>query len=94
MEMIKYSYKQIRHILAWEGYQMELIRKYKQHVSHYNILDKDGNIIFNNVSLNWIRWRMTKLGYPADFDPLPSKKRRKTIIRYDKENDMMYFDYE
>lgn len=94
MEMIKYSYKQIRHILEWQGYKMELLWNYKQRVSRYNILDHEGNVVFKGVTLNWLRWRFTNLGYPSDFDPVPSRIRKKTIIRYDKENDMMYFDKE
>lgn len=92
MEMIKYSYHQIRHILAKENIRLEKIWRYKERTTHYNIIDKNGDIIAKNVTLNWIRWQFTKFGYPADYDPAP--KRRKKVIRYNKELDIMYFDIE
>lgn len=74
MTMIHYSYKQIRHILADQNLYLEKIWRYKERTAHYNIRSYDGSIIAENVTLNWIRLKFTKLGYPSDFDPSPPIK--------------------
>ena len=77
MPMIRYSYTQIRHILAEQEMYLERIWRYKERVTHYNVRDYRGNIVSENVTLNNIRYRFTQLGYPEDYDPVPLKGKRK-----------------
>jgi len=67
--MNKYGYWQIKHILESQGLRMELVPRYKQRTSRYNIYDADDNLIEREVTLNFIRCRFTKLGYPIDYYP-------------------------
>lgn len=73
MSMIYYSYPQICHILESQGLYLEKIWRYKERTVHYNIRDDTGTIVAENVTLRWIRYKFTELGYASDFDPIPPR---------------------
>ncbi len=78
MKKIEYSYKQIRHILGEQNLYLETLYHYKERIRHYNVrkIDTD-EIVLENVTLNYLRYRLTWQGYPADYDPgLPQKSRK------------------
>lgn len=70
----KYSYWQIRHILAEWNYKLERIPIYKDRIGHYNILDKKQNPVVQHATLNQIRLLLTKLGVPVNYDPHSPQK--------------------
>lgn len=89
-----YSYHQIRHILQENGLKLDRIWRYKERTTHYNIVNEKNEIIAKDITLNWIRYQFTEYGYPIDYYPSPPKKRRRTILVYDKELDMLFFEKE
>ena len=64
MGAIPYSYQQIKNTLKKHGLRLEKLWIYKERITKYDILDKEGNILISKISLNQIRWIFTIIGIP------------------------------
>lgn len=80
MGVTPYSYQQIKRELQEHGLRLEKLWLYKQKITKYDILDKDGNILVHKLSLNQIRWLFTICDVPLQ-TPDQTKEEHKHVIK-------------
>lgn len=81
MKKIQYSYPQVKRILKEEGLYLETLYRYKERVRHYHVRRiGTEEIVLENVTLNYIRYRLTWQGYSIDYLAASTKKGEKKII--------------
>ncbi|WP_075721128.1 hypothetical protein [Roseburia sp. 499] len=73
MGAIPYSYQQIKNTLKEHGLRLEKLWIYKERITKYDILDKEGTILIHKLSLNQLRWIFTIAGVPIDSSNPPDQ---------------------
>ncbi len=64
--MRRYTYWQIKKLLEAQDIFLERLYFYKDHNTKYRMVDKDGNILAEPVTLDGIRKVFSELDYPTD----------------------------